>query len=94
MRRLLTASLLLLAGCVATSEPYNVAWMEGASKPKRAADITECEVQALRDVPQALTVNTTPVFQTPSNVQCIRYGNLVNCQNTGGQVYGGQTYTS
>ena len=80
----------VLGGCVATG-PTNVAWREGATGPQASFAQTDCLIEAANRVPEAVRTYTTPVYSTPSNVQCTTIGNYVNCQEYGGQVYGGQT---
>lgn len=79
-----------LSACVA-SEPFVAAWREGATATEAREAQTDCMIEAANRVPQQIQSYTTPVYTTPSNVQCNRIGNYVNCQQYGGQVYGGQT---
>lgn len=83
-------SFAVLASCVA-SEPFVAAWREGATAAEASRAQTDCMIEAANRVPQQIQSYTTPVYRTPSNVQCSTYGNYVNCQQYGGQVYGGQT---
>ena len=80
----------VVGGCVATG-PVNVAWREGATGPQASFAQTDCQIEAANRVPESVRTYTTPVYSTPSNVQCTTIGNFVNCQEYGGQVYGGQT---
>lgn len=86
----LLLSFVFLSACVA-SEPFVAAWREGATAAEARAAQTDCMIEAANRVPQQIQSYTTPVYTTPSNVQCNRIGNYVNCQQYGGQVYGGQT---
>jgi len=86
----LLISFALLSACVA-SEPFVAAWREGATPAQASEAQTDCMIEAANRVPQQVQSYTTPVYRTPSNVQCTTYGNYVNCQEYGGQVYGGQT---
>lgn len=86
----LLVSFVLLSACVA-SEPFVAAWREGATPAQANEAQTDCMIEAANRVPQQVQSYTTPVYRTPSNVQCTTYGNYVNCQEYGGQVYGGQT---
>ena len=79
-----------LGGCVATG-PTTVAWREGATGPQASFAQTDCLIEAANRVPESVRTYTTPVYSTPSNVQCSTIGNYVSCQEYGGQVYGGQT---
>lgn len=83
----------LMAGCMPT-EPYNFAWREGATAGQASSAQTDCQIEAANRVPQSIQTYTTPVYRTPSNVQCNAIGTYVSCQEYGGQVYGGnlQTY--
>lgn len=95
MKNRITAlvSLVTLAACVTEPSVYTAAWKIGQNGAARETDITACEVESLSKVPRALTTNVTPVYRTPSNVQCTSYGYSTNCVDYGGQVYGGQAYT-
>ncbi|KAA2316112.1 hypothetical protein DL237_13540 [Pseudooceanicola sediminis] len=101
-----TASVLLLvalAGC-APQTPYerytsgevmrNYPYRAGASGAQTQRAITDCQVSAAQRVPQQLLVQTTPTYVTPTQTQCNRYGTQTICNTTGGQIMGGQTYTS
>lgn len=81
-----------LVGCVA-SQPINTAWREGATGPQASSAQTDCMIEAANRVPEAARTYSTPVYRAPSNVQCSTIGNYVNCQEYGGQVYGGQIQT-
>jgi hypothetical protein len=83
-------SFVFLTSCVA-SEPFVAAWREGATAAEASGAQTDCMIEAANRVPQQIQSYTTPVYTTPSNVQCNTYGNYVSCQQYGGQVYGGQT---
>ncbi len=81
-------SAVLLAACL-PAEPYTSAWREGATAAQADSAQTDCLIEAANRVPQSVQTYSTPVYRTPSNVQCSSYGNYVNCQEYGGQVYGG-----
>lgn len=87
----LALSILAVSGCV--SEPITTSWREGAAISQVSEAQTNCQVQALNQVPRALSTTTTPVHRTPSNVQCSTYGNYTSCHDYGGQVYGGHQVT-
>jgi hypothetical protein len=81
-----------LSACVPT-QPYTVAWREGATAAQADTAQTDCLIEAANRVPQSVQAYTTPVYQSPSNVQCTTFGNYVSCQEYGGQVYGGNVQT-
>jgi len=83
-------SFVVLSSCIA-GEPFVAAWREGATAAEAREAQTDCMIEAANRVPQQIQSYTTPVYTTPSNVQCNRIGNYVSCQQYGGQVYGGQT---
>lgn len=93
MRQILigTIALIVLSGCVETT--VTRAWREGATPSTQVSAVTDCQAYAARQVPAAMSMQTTPVYRTPSNVQCSTYGNYTSCQQYGGQVYGGQSYS-
>lgn len=80
---------LALSGCVA--EPYTVAWRTGATAAQASDAQTDCMVEGANRVPQSIASYTTPVYRTPSNIQCTSYGYTTSCYDYGGQVYGGDT---
>lgn len=82
----------LMSACMPT-QPYTVAWREGATAAQADSAQTDCLIEAANRVPQSTQAYTTPVYRSPSNVQCTTYGNYVSCHDYGGQVYGGQTRT-
>jgi hypothetical protein len=82
---------ILLAGCTPTAE--TTYWRDGATGRQWDQAITQCQVQALREVPQSVAVGSTPTYQTPTQTSCYTIGNTVQCSTTGGQVYGGQVYS-
>jgi hypothetical protein len=57
-------------------------------------DWLNCKIEAAQRVPQNTVIDTTPVYRAPVRTQCYStgYGN-VNCTQTGGQTYGGDTYS-
>ncbi len=57
-------------------------------------DWLNCEIEAAQRVPQNMTIGTTPVYSTPVQTQCYSTGyGGVSCTQTGGQTYGGHTYS-
>jgi hypothetical protein len=92
MKRILVSLVFLLSACV-MSGPVAVVYRPGSTGEQRSNDFTNCEVSALREVPRATATGVTPSYSTPSNVQCYGSGNYVNCQEYGGQTYGGNVYS-
>lgn len=84
-------SFVSLGACVATTESY--LYKEGATVAKTDTDYFQCEVEAARGIPQETRLATTPTFTTPVQTNCYRIGYSVQCNSTGGQTYGGQTYS-
>lgn len=82
----------LLASCGPAT--VTVPWRAGVNFAQVDAVNTQCEVLALRQVPQAISTSTTPIHRTPSNVICNQIGNQTFCNEYGGQTYGGNTVTS
>lgn len=81
----------LLSACVAT--PYTTAWREGVTFAQLQRVETNCKVEAVNRVPAAIMTSTTPVYRSPSNIQCSTYGNYTSCHDYGGQVFGGDVVT-
>lgn len=90
-RTLLAASAIILSGCTPTAQ--QTYWRDGATGRQWDQAVTQCQVQALRQVPQSVAVGTTPTYRTPTQTNCYAVGNMVQCATTGGQVYGGQVYS-
>lgn len=84
-------SALLLCACLPTTESY--LYKDGGTVSRTDTDYFECELAAARGVPQDTRVGTTPVYSTPVQTNCYNIGYSVQCNTTGGQVYGGDTYT-
>ena len=92
-----------LVGC-APQTPYdrykagqpvqNFPYRAGDNEAKRQRSITDCQIEAAQRVPQQMVVRTTPSYTTPVQTQCNRIGTQTFCNSTGGDTYGGQTYTS
>ena len=88
-------SVALLSGC--GGQKYNDAYaykIEPTTKGQKAKDLLDCSVQAAQAVPTNTKVETTPRYTTP--VSCssyTSYGGYVDTDCTGGQTYGGQTYS-
>ncbi|SFJ43444.1 hypothetical protein SAMN04487991_2158 [Celeribacter neptunius] len=88
---LLTGALLVLGACVPTTSYY--LYNSRADVSRAHNDDFECDLAAERSVPQALRVATTPMYTTPQYTNCYKVGYTVQCNTTGGQTYGGDTYT-
>lgn len=75
--------------CVSQPTSIPTLWKTGATPLERLSDDNACSLQALSAAPRSLSTTATPVFTTPSNVQCTTYGSITNCQQYGGQTLGG-----
>ena len=80
-----------LTACVPTTSNY--LYKSKADVTRADRDDFECELAASRAVPEAMRVGTTPTYTTPIQTNCYNIGYTVQCNTTGGQVYGGQTYS-
>lgn len=98
MRKLLVLGIVsvgLLAGC--GGQKYNDVYaykIEPTTKEQKAKDLLHCSVKAAQTVPTNTKVETTPRYTTP--VSCssyTSYGGYIDTDCTGGQTYGGQTYS-
>jgi hypothetical protein len=89
---LLIASTLTLSACVQT--PQNYLYRSNTTISQKDSDMFDCELDASRAVPVNTQIDTTPVYRTPVNTSCTSgyYGN-VQCTSSGGDVYGGNTYS-
>jgi hypothetical protein len=87
----LALTIFAVTGCV--PGPITTSWRDGAAFSQVNEAQTNCQVQALNQVPRALSTTTTPIYRTPSNIQCTTYGNNTSCRDYGGQVYGGDQVT-
>jgi hypothetical protein len=82
----------LLISCVEESKNY--LFKPGISVDTKSKDFFECKVAAATAVPANTQIDTTPIFNTPVQTNCYSYGySGVQCSSTGGQVYGGDTYS-
>ena len=86
------SALVGLSACVpSTTSGY---WQEGATEGRTNQAITQCQVESLRAVPPSVAIGTTPRYTTPTQTSCYNTGyNRVQCSSTGGQTYGGNTYS-
>jgi hypothetical protein len=92
-----------LVGC-APQTPYdkykagqpiqNFPYKAGTTPAETQRTLTDCQIEAAQRVPQQMVVRTTPSYTTPVQTQCNRIGTQTFCNSTGGDTYGGQTYTS
>lgn len=88
------ALILVVAACSTGPTVYPVLWKTGSTSAQRLAEGNECEVRALRDAPRSIATGVSPSFTTPVSVTCANYGNVTNCQQYGGQTFGGQSYST
>lgn len=98
-----TITILLASGCQMSTEAlvkqgkpiqkyYPV--KQGVTVDRLKNDWLNCEIEAAQRVPQNIAVGTTPTYTTPIQTQCYSTGyGGVRCTQTGGQTYGGQSYT-
>ena len=80
-----------MTACVPTTSNY--LYKSSADVSRADRDSFQCELAATRAVPEALRIGTTPTYTTPVQTNCYNAGYSVQCYTTGGQVYGGDTYT-
>ncbi|TCM85540.1 hypothetical protein [Rhodovulum steppense] len=97
-----STALMLAAACQPTTEqlvkqgkPIELIYptKSGVTAAGRQKDFTNCRIEAAQRVPQHTMTRTTPTYTTPIQTQCYNYGYTVSCNTTGGQTYGGNTYT-
>lgn len=72
----------------------NFPYKAGANEAEIQRSVTNCQIEAAQRVPQKMVSRTTPSYTTPVQTQCNRIGTQTFCNSTGGDTYGGQTYTS
>lgn len=80
-----------VSACVPTTSYY--LYNKKANVSRAHKDDYNCELAAARAVPQALRIATTPTYSTPVTTNCYNTGYSVQCNTSGGQVYGGDTYS-
>jgi len=80
-----------LFGC--TSQTVQYAYKSSTTVAQKDKDALECEVLASRTVGQNVQIGTTPTYTTPIQTNCYTIGNSVQCNTTGGQIFGGNTYS-
>ena len=75
-------------------KPFAVPFYKnGATVSVLESEELDCEVAAAQRVPQNIQVKTTPTYTTPTYTTCNNIGYSTFCNSTGGQIYGGQTYS-
>jgi hypothetical protein len=57
------------------------------------SDELECRVQAAKTVPNNTQIGQNPTYAVPSTTNCYNLGTVISCSQSGGQVYGGDTYS-
>lgn len=96
-----------LGACVASTPSPGVTYKsgkafayiykQGSTNAELANDVLNCRVEASQRVPSSMQVGQTPTWTTPQQTSCYGtnygYGTQANCYTTGGQTYGGQTYS-
>lgn len=87
---ILVSTISLSACAPQVTEGY---WQDGAAVSRIDQSFTQCQVEALRDVPQSVAVGTQPSYTTPVQTNCYNTGYSAQCSSTGGQIIGGQTYS-
>ena len=87
----MVAGAMLLMGCEDTTRLY--LYKDAATVARADTDYFDCELEAARAVPQDTQIETTPVYITPVRTSCTGFGIRTTCSSTGGDVYGGQTYS-
>lgn len=80
-----------LSACAPTTQ--TVYWQDGTTQGRINQAVTQCQVEALQSVPQSVAVGTTPRYTTPVQTNCYDTGYGLQCNSTGGQTLGGQTYS-
>ena len=97
------AAFVFVAGCQVTTEdlvkqgkPIEKIYptKKGVTVAKYEDDFLDCKIEAAQRVPQNMAIGTTPVYRTPVQTQCYSTGyGGVTCNQTGGQTFGGNTYS-
>jgi hypothetical protein len=70
------------------------AYREGVSYYQLEQMLTSCQVYAAQQVPANIRTSTTPAYTTPVQTYCNNIGGFTSCNSTGGQTYGGDTYST
>lgn len=88
---------IVVAGCAANGfvpgGPASTIWKEGTTRAQRVADYADCKLEAIREVPTAVGVGSTPGFSSPGSVMCNGLGNIVTCNTVGGYNNPGSVYS-
>jgi hypothetical protein len=67
---------------------------KGVTADSYENDWLNCKIEAAQRVPQNMSIGTTPVYRSPVQTQCYSTGyGGARCTQTGGQTYGGNTYS-
>jgi len=80
-----------LAACAPGARSY--LYKSGGTVAEADRDIFECRVEAAQQVPAQTRIGTTPIHTTPARTYCNPVGDRIRCYTTGGQTYGGETYS-
>ncbi|MBF9059376.1 hypothetical protein HKCCSP123_09290 [Rhodobacterales bacterium HKCCSP123] len=81
---------LMAAMALAACEATTVYYAEGVDLPTRAADLAQCEAQALREYPARTEIRYTPRIYVPADYVCTEAG---DCSVVPGRFEGGEPYT-
>jgi len=84
---------LLLGALVGCAGPVNFWYRAGAVPNASNAALLQCRIDAANMVPINTQLATTPQYRTPVTTNCHNYGGSIQCNQSGGQVFGGQTYS-
>jgi hypothetical protein len=97
------AALLFVTGCEMTTadmvkqgKPIEKVYpvKKGVTVDRYDNDWLNCKIEAAQRVPQNMSIGTTPIYRTPVQTQCYSNGyGGATCTQTGGQTYGGDTYS-
>lgn len=95
-------ALSVLAACEPTTaqlvtqgKPIDIVYpvTSGVTAARLQNDTTDCQIEAAQRVPPQILTTTTPTRSSPTETQCVTKGNTVTCTTTGGEIYGGETYS-
>lgn len=81
---------LIAAMALAACEATTIYYAEGVDLPTRAADLAQCEAQALREYPVRNQIRYTPRIYVPAQYDCTDEG---ACSMRPGYFEGGEPYT-
>lgn len=74
-------AVLALIGCA--PQISTVAWKPGTTSEARQADIDDCQIAAMKDVPKDVRTDYDPGFSSPGTVQCNTIGTSTYCNTVG-----------